>query len=114
MVTGVMAQVIMASVTTASAGATSPNTNGSSGVGNVNAAADGTASGIAAQNAAAKGFAVDGAGNVSFPNGVAPGGTVNIAGVSTTGSWSSFSGGGLAPASASPGWGDIKMSIGPG
>lgn len=36
---------------------------------------------LAAQNAAAAGYAIDSQGNVSFPNGVAPGGTFQLEGV---------------------------------
>lgn len=65
--------------TQTTAGSTSPNTNGSSEVGNVS---DPPSAGtISAQNASAAGFATDPQGNVSFPNGVAPSGTFQLQGV---------------------------------
>jgi hypothetical protein len=77
-VTAICQNLIFATLQTA-AGSTSPNTNGSSGLGNV---ADQPSAGtIAAQNATAAGFSSDGQGNVSFPNGIAPSGTVQLQGV---------------------------------
>ncbi len=105
MVSAVMQKCIMVDVSTtgAGSGATPATTNGASSVG--------TASGIAANNAVNAGFATDGKGNVAFSNSVSPGGTVamsgplsggadSISGVSTTGGWGSFSGGGVVASPA--------------
>src|SRR6185312_9258071 len=70
-------EVILTSVTTT--GASSPNSNGKAGVGNVS---DPTQpSTIAAQNAQAAGLNVDSHGNVSFPNGVATGGNYSLSSI---------------------------------
>jgi hypothetical protein len=67
-------QLITTSVTTTAG--SSPNSNGSSSIGNV--ADNPSASTIAAQADAAGGADVDSQGNVSFPNAVAPGGFVSV------------------------------------
>src|SRR6185312_2012998 len=67
-------QMILTSVTTT--GASSPNSNGSAGVGNVSDPPQ--PSTLAAQNAQAAGLGVDDQGNVSFPNGVATTGNYSI------------------------------------
>src|SRR6185312_9430788 len=67
-------QMILTSVTTT--GAHSPNTNGSSGIGNVGDPAQ--PSTTASRAAAAGGANVDSQGNVSFPTAVAPGGFISV------------------------------------
>lgn len=73
----IASEMIFASVTTSSSVA--PNTNGSTLVGNVSDPASNAT--LSANNAAAAGLAVDPQGNVSFPNGVAPGGNFTVPGV---------------------------------
>ncbi len=76
MVSAVMQKCIMVDVSTTGAGSTPANTDGSSGAGNVNDTTSPT--GLAAAHAAAEGRNVDAAGNVTFPNGITPGGTVTL------------------------------------
>ena len=84
-------EVIFTSVTQTNG---SPNSNGSSQVGNVSDPP--TSDTLNAQSAASAGFATDAQGNVSFPNGIAPGGTVQLQGITA------------------PSWGQTAASINPG
>ncbi len=80
-------QIIQVDVQT-TAGTTSPNTDGNSGVGNT-ATDKPSASDLAAANAANSGYAAydPKTGNVSFPNGTATGGTVQLQGLPTAPQW---------------------------
>lgn len=86
-------EMIFTSVTT-TAGSGTPNTDGSHEVGNVG---DPPSAGtLSAQNANAGGLTANSQGFVSFPNGLVPNGTVNLSGVTA------------------PSWGQTEASINPG